>query len=105
MNILTKWLFDVAEPYAEWRDVSMSTLGRLVANDGKMFGRLRDGGDIGVTRWVTAMRWFSDHWPDGVAWPVHVPRRIDDAKANTRKRLWVKTRARVKCGRFRRRRP
>ena len=43
-------------------------------NDGKKLGELRRGEGITKRREVAALRWFSEHWPEGAEWPSEVRR-------------------------------
>lgn len=51
------------------------TLSSRIFNDGKVLPAFIAGGrTISLRRADAALRWFSDHWPDGVVWPPSVPR-------------------------------
>lgn len=54
-----------------WKDATISS---HVFNDGKKISQLRNGRSITVARANGALRFLSKHWPDGAAWPQHVPR-------------------------------
>jgi len=51
-----------------------ATISTRLFNDGKRIGTLRNGGDIGTRRLVTAIQWFSDNWPDDAEWPPVIER-------------------------------
>ena len=53
------------------RDV---TLSHRLFGDSKKLAALRDGADITVGRFNSAVRWFSTNWPEDLAWPHSVPR-------------------------------
>lgn len=66
-------LLCVARRYGEIERVPLSTVSSRVLNDGKKLRALEEGADITVGRLEDALRWFSEHWPDG-EWPSDVPR-------------------------------
>jgi len=67
-------LLTVARKYAELEGVGLSTVSSRAFDDGKKLAAIEGGADIQVRRLERAMQWFSDHWPDGGAWPSDVPR-------------------------------
>lgn len=68
-------LLTVARRYAEIEEIPLSTVSSRALDDGKKLKALEDGADINVGRLEKALRWFSDHWPDG-DWPSDVPRPV-----------------------------
>lgn len=64
----------LANAFADARGIGEARVSTLVFNDGKRISRVREGADIGVRSVERAVQWFSDNWPEGVDWPLEVPR-------------------------------
>ena len=62
------------EEYARAQGISVSYVGRLAANDGKLHSRLVSGADTTCRTATRIVQWFSDNWPLGVLWPTDIPR-------------------------------
>jgi len=60
--------------YVAASGLSESTVSLYAAGQGQLLARLRGGADITGRRAMRILRWFSDHWPDGVDWPCDIPR-------------------------------
>lgn len=71
---LTNHLEQLLAAYRTRRDLQPSTIGRLGAGDGKFFERLRGGATFTVKKYDSVVGWFSANWPNGLEWPVGVPR-------------------------------
>ncbi|MBR1206593.1 MULTISPECIES: hypothetical protein [unclassified Bradyrhizobium] len=70
-----KKLLACAEAYARQRDIKLTTLGRIVVNDSRFFSQMHDGGrSFTVRKYDEILRWFSQNWAPGVAWPDWVER-------------------------------
>lgn len=67
-------LLDLARAYGDAENIELSTVSSRVFDDSKKLGALQTGRDIQVKRLESALRWFSDHWPENVAWPEGIPR-------------------------------
>lgn len=67
-------LFDLAAGYCEHSGMSRARLATLIANDGKFFDRVENGGGFTIRTYERALQWFSDHWPTEKPWPTEVPR-------------------------------
>lgn len=67
-------LLCVSDAWCSATGKAEATLSTRMLRDGKRLGRIRAGADIGVLTIAAAMRWLSDHWPDGLDWPADVPR-------------------------------
>jgi hypothetical protein len=85
---LKNQLLCVAQAYAEatgtkGRDglPSLAGISTRIFGDGKTFGRIASGGDLTTGSFERAMRWFSDNWPDGAAWPEQIARPPASAAA------------------------
>ncbi len=75
-------LMACASAYAVSRGVSLSTIGRLAANDWRFFDRLDDEGKTFTARkYDEVIGWFSDRWPEDVAWPSGVERPTSEVRA------------------------
>ena len=60
--------------FAKHTGRSVSTVSRHATGSGDTVARLRRGGDITTRRAERAIRFLSDNWPDGIAWPADIPR-------------------------------
>lgn len=67
-------LLSVSARYCGSTGMSKARLATLIANDGKFFDRIEAGGSFTIRTHERAMRWFSDNWPVGTAWPEGVAR-------------------------------
>lgn len=72
---LTDHLLIVSDAFAAARKLSRSRVSTIVFGDGRKLDLMHEqGADIRTRRFEAAMRWFSNNWPDGAAWPEAVPR-------------------------------
>ena len=67
-------LIACASAYAASRSLSLSTVGRLVAKDGRFFDRLDDGSTFTARKYDEVILWFAERWPEDVPWPSEVAR-------------------------------
>ena len=67
-------LVQLAEAYAQSKDLSVSRVGALAANDGKFFTRLATGGTCTLRTAASVVRWFAANWPGHAEWPPGVAR-------------------------------
>jgi hypothetical protein len=72
-------LLTLAEVYCAHRGRALSTISTKIFSDGKIFSRIATGGDIHVSRFELALRWFSTHWPADLAWPDIATKRKWDS--------------------------
>lgn len=72
--ILKQHILRVAALYRNHFGLENKTVSFRVFNDSSKLEALIRGADLQTARFETAMRWFSDNWPEGVAWPDDVPR-------------------------------
>ncbi len=63
----------LAQRYADHRQIALSTVGRLAMGHGHFFLRLEEG-RVTIRRAERALQWFSAHWPEGLEWPADIPR-------------------------------
>ncbi|GJE54544.1 hypothetical protein [Methylobacterium thuringiense] len=73
---LAAHLLLVAQAFADEKDLSLTTLGRLAAWDGRFFENIADPSKTFTARkYDEVLAYFSAHWPeDGPAWPEHISR-------------------------------
>jgi hypothetical protein len=64
----------LGQRYAAHKGLRISTVGAYLFNEGNLFGRLRDGGDIMTGRYEFFISVFSTEWPADLEWPAEVPR-------------------------------
>lgn len=67
-------LLTLFECYCRKVNLSQSRVSSLVFNHGGRIARIRAGRDFTVGSYERALRWFSDHWPEGLHWPVGIER-------------------------------
>lgn len=67
-------LLVVADRFGEITGKSRATVSTAVLNDGKGLDRIAAGGDIGVRKWESSMKWFRTNWPSDrrKEWPAGV---------------------------------
>ena len=71
---LTEQLLTVATAYSERTGTSLSTLSTRLFNGGGRLATIANGGDLNTRNFESAMAWFSENWPEGLAWPAGVGR-------------------------------
>ena len=75
MNSLNTSLVTLAEIYASRKGVSLWRVGHLAANRGSFFVDLKSGKRHCQTdTYERVLQWFTDDWPNDLAWPSHIPR-------------------------------
>ena len=67
-------LLALARIYSATTRLSLSTIGNHALNNGRFFQRLLQGEGCTVRNYNRVLQWFSDHWPEGLAWPQDIPR-------------------------------
>lgn len=67
-------LLTLFECYCRKVKLSQSRVSSLVFNHGGRIARIRAGRDFTVGSYERALRWFSDHWPEGLHWPAGIER-------------------------------
>lgn len=72
-------LLDVADAYARISGIEEKTVSNRVFQDSKKLAAIRDGSDITVGRFNSALAWFAANWPEGGVWPsgVHRPSEVE----------------------------
>jgi hypothetical protein len=76
----TTQILTLAKSYAEKRGLKLSTVSTYATGDGRVFERLSAGRTCTVRRAEKIALWFSDHWPEDLAWPSDIPRPKRAAK-------------------------
>lgn len=61
-------LIRLGRTYGRFRELALSTVGRLAGGQGAFFQRVA-AGRVTIRRVDRAVQWFSDHWPAELAWP------------------------------------
>ena len=67
-------LLRLARLYRTRKGLSLSTVSLYAAGQGRLMERLESGCEITVGRRDRILQWFSDHWPEGFAWPEDIDR-------------------------------
>ena len=67
-------ILTLANAYCEATGRSLARVSTIVRNDGKFFRRLGEGAGCTMDTYAKCLRWFSEHWPEGLPWPDGVPR-------------------------------
>lgn len=62
-------LRSLAEAYAQAKGMSMTAVARAATRDGSFFANLDAGRTTTLRRFDEIRQWFSDRWPDAIAWP------------------------------------
>ena len=65
---------ELAQRYCKARGVRETTVSVYAAGQAYAIARLRQGCTITIRRYARILQWFSDHWPEGEAWPTEIPR-------------------------------
>lgn len=61
--------------YADSRNCSLYTVGRLAAGNNTLFLRMQAGGDCRSATAEKVGRWLIINWPPGEPWPTELPPR------------------------------
>lgn len=74
----TDSFLSIAHTYAAAVGIELRTLSSRVFNDGKVLPELdARSRTISFDRAEKALCWFSQHWPEDLAWPDAVPRPVN----------------------------
>ncbi len=71
---LTRHLTECAKRFADARNMTTRQVAALVLNDRGFFERIEGGASFTARTYDRAMQVFDQNWPDGVSWPLGVPR-------------------------------
>lgn len=69
-------LLAVADAYKAALSIEDTTVSARVFGDSKKLAALRNGADITVGRFNSALQWFASNWPQNAIWPADVHRPI-----------------------------
>ena len=72
MNTTT--LLRLGRIYATEQGLSLTTVGKQLANAGAFFVRLEQGHDVTLRRANLIVQRLSDRWPPNAEWPSDIPR-------------------------------
>lgn len=64
----------VVDAYSAATGVPDKTVSKRVFGDSGKIPAMRAGAGITLERHANALRWLSDHWPDGAEWPPSLSR-------------------------------
>lgn len=79
---LREQLITVSDIFAQSRGIGRQRLSTIVLNRGSTLDRIADGdSDLNTGTFEKAMLWFSENWPDGVAWPADISRPASTEEA------------------------
>lgn len=67
-------LLTLTDNFIEATSIKEVTLSHRVFGDSKKLAAIRNGADITLGRFNTALEWFSDNWPANAKWPDAVTR-------------------------------
>ena len=67
-------LLCLAEEYSAATKRSEARIANLAGRDGAFFRRIRAGKTCNVDTLEIVTRWFSENWPDSLAWPDGIER-------------------------------
>jgi len=74
-------LLTCAAIYADKKEISLSTLGRLAAGDWRFFDNLsKDDKTFTARKYDEVIGWFSDNWPANAHWPTEIVRPASSAE-------------------------
>lgn len=65
-------LVEVFSPHVDRSEATVSNW--ITGTHARLFSRLRAGHGCSVPTFNKSIQWFSDHWPDDLAWPSDIPR-------------------------------
>ena len=71
----------LADAYSSHTGLKETTLGVYAVNDGKFFGRLKDGYDCRTKTARKVVDWFDRNWPDDLEWPPSMPRPSEEEES------------------------
>jgi hypothetical protein len=67
-------LLSLTDRFLAATSIKEVTLSHRVFGDSKKLAAIRNGADITLGRFNSAIEWFSDNWPDDASWPEGVSR-------------------------------
>lgn len=73
-NATSKHLVDLANLYGAHHNVSHWRVSFLARGNGQFFRGLGEGKSCTLKTAAAVLQWFSDNWPDDLAWPKDIAR-------------------------------
>jgi len=67
-------LIQLAQRFADARNITLWRVGFLAAGDGKFFARLQAGRTCTLRVAHAVVRYLSERWPADCEWPAGIPR-------------------------------
>ena len=68
-------LIAVADTYCAAREVSRSSVSKILLHRSSLLSDMEEGSrDLATGNFERCMQWFSENWPEEVAWPDGVDR-------------------------------
>ncbi len=64
----------LASKYSAHTGIGETSLAQSVMNDRSFFRDIRSGRSNTIKTYTSVLQWFSDNWPDGLAWPDEIER-------------------------------
>ena len=86
MDDTARQLVALCDLFAEVTGRSVSTVSRRATGSGDTIARLRRGCAITTRRAERAFQFLSEHWPEPVEWPAHIPRPTPSRAAGGQRR-------------------
>lgn len=77
---ITEQLLELCALFGRHRNISHWRVSFLARGDGQFFKRLEAGKGCTVMTATAVAQWFSDNWPDDLAWPDDIPRPTTSKK-------------------------
>jgi hypothetical protein len=66
-------LLELARLYGAAEGIALSTLGKKICNNSKIFSKLAGGGGANIHTVKRIETFFRAEWPEGTAWPADIP--------------------------------
>jgi len=77
MTNLSRRLIDVSDRFAELTGISRTQQSYQIFRDQRRLDRVATATvDLRLSSFEGAMRWLSEKWPDGAAWPEGIERPV-----------------------------
>ena len=74
MTLKQNHILSLASQYSIHTGMGETSLAQSVMNDRSFFKRIRKGRSNTIKTYTSVLQWFSDNWPDGLAWPDEIER-------------------------------
>lgn len=67
-------LIRLTDEYQRATGFTEATVSTHLFNDGKKLGAIKNGKDVSIRRFESAVRVLSDRWPESATWPEGIAR-------------------------------